>query len=39
MLFITLFIMSLINKRSKPAAVPVRGNSIPRKLPVDDRSW
>ncbi len=29
----------LFNRPSKLDVVPIRSNSIPQKLPVDDRSW
>ena len=34
-----LTVFYLINRRTKLEAIPIRSNSIPQKLPVDDRSW
>lgn len=38
-LLVTLFVMSFLKKRAEPTEVPVRSNSIPQKLPLDDRGW
>ena len=39
MLTVSLAGFYLVNRRSKLKAIPLRSNSIPQKLPVDDRSW
>jgi len=39
MLTVSFVVFYLINRRSKLEAIPIRSNSIPQKLPVDDRSW
>ena len=38
-LTMSLPVFYLIHRRSKLEAIPIRSNSIPQKLPVDDRSW
>jgi len=39
MLVVSLVAFYLLDRRLKLKAIPIRSNSIPQKLPLDDRSW